>query len=391
MKLIRIVAAVMAPVLLSGCFFIPGKFTSNMDVRRDGSFTFAYNGELVFQIPDEKMMKGDSEKEDKKWTDKMAVCWSDDSKEVDKYGIYAEDDDEKPAIVEPKKSKSAKKAKRLKLAAWAAEDGAAEDDKATRTPNTKSAAEEAGEAAAEAAGAAADAAANAVEDGDDAAAAVAEDIETPTIRPCTKAEIAELKSGWDEEKRKDAETAAQMKQAMAAIFGMDPSNPEGMNDFAKTLMKQAGWRKVEYKGEGVFMVDYLHTGRLDQDFVFPLLPDQQLLVPFVMIKRRADGAALVETPGYSLGTNGGMIGSMAALASEAIPGGTLDVGDQKKPMRNPMDHINGKFTITTDGEILTNNTADGPTAVASQPAARQLFWEFNDAKDPAPKALIKLR
>lgn len=32
--------------LLAGCFFAPGKFTSQLDLRKDGSFTFAYRGEI---------------------------------------------------------------------------------------------------------------------------------------------------------------------------------------------------------------------------------------------------------------------------------------------------------------------------------------------------------
>jgi hypothetical protein len=32
--------------LLASCFFAPGKFTSQLDLRKDGSFTFAYHGEI---------------------------------------------------------------------------------------------------------------------------------------------------------------------------------------------------------------------------------------------------------------------------------------------------------------------------------------------------------
>lgn len=32
--------------LLASCFFAPGKFTSQLDLRKDGSFTFAYRGEI---------------------------------------------------------------------------------------------------------------------------------------------------------------------------------------------------------------------------------------------------------------------------------------------------------------------------------------------------------
>ena len=47
MRFVRILAALAAPLLLTGCLLSPGKFTSSLDLRRDGSFTFTYVGEIV--------------------------------------------------------------------------------------------------------------------------------------------------------------------------------------------------------------------------------------------------------------------------------------------------------------------------------------------------------
>lgn len=47
MKMMRLIAALAIPLLLTGCLLSPGKFTSNLDLRRDGSFTFTYVGEIV--------------------------------------------------------------------------------------------------------------------------------------------------------------------------------------------------------------------------------------------------------------------------------------------------------------------------------------------------------
>ena len=47
MKMIRLIAALAAPLLLTGCLLSPGKFTSSLDLKRDGSFTFTYVGEIV--------------------------------------------------------------------------------------------------------------------------------------------------------------------------------------------------------------------------------------------------------------------------------------------------------------------------------------------------------
>ncbi|MEZ5656853.1 MAG: hypothetical protein R3E04_13410 [Sphingobium sp.] len=48
MKMIARLAGMIIPLLaLSACLLTPGKFTSSLDVRKDGSFTFAYKGEVI--------------------------------------------------------------------------------------------------------------------------------------------------------------------------------------------------------------------------------------------------------------------------------------------------------------------------------------------------------
>ena len=37
-----VVVAIGLSLLLAGCFLLPGKFASTLDVRRDGAFTFTY-------------------------------------------------------------------------------------------------------------------------------------------------------------------------------------------------------------------------------------------------------------------------------------------------------------------------------------------------------------
>ena len=48
-------------ILLAACALIPGKFTSNLDLRKDGSFSFAYKGEIHFVSPSDL----DDKKDDK--------------------------------------------------------------------------------------------------------------------------------------------------------------------------------------------------------------------------------------------------------------------------------------------------------------------------------------
>lgn len=44
---VTMVAAGAASLLLSACFFAPGKFTSELDVKRDHTFAFHYKGEII--------------------------------------------------------------------------------------------------------------------------------------------------------------------------------------------------------------------------------------------------------------------------------------------------------------------------------------------------------
>src|SRR3546814_10230461 len=44
----RLLLALIAPFVLTGCLLSPGKFTSELTLEQDGSFAFTYNGEIVF-------------------------------------------------------------------------------------------------------------------------------------------------------------------------------------------------------------------------------------------------------------------------------------------------------------------------------------------------------
>ncbi len=56
MKMLTRICAAIAPLLaLSGCLLSPGKFTSSLDIRKDGAFNFAYLGEVLVADPASKM------------------------------------------------------------------------------------------------------------------------------------------------------------------------------------------------------------------------------------------------------------------------------------------------------------------------------------------------
>ena len=58
MKLFRLAALLAAPLLLASCLLSPGKFVSSLDIRKDRSFTFAYQGEILLLDPSEGIQDG---------------------------------------------------------------------------------------------------------------------------------------------------------------------------------------------------------------------------------------------------------------------------------------------------------------------------------------------
>ena len=270
--------AVALPFLLTGCLWGPGRFASTLELRKDGSFTLDYRGEILLQIPADDL--GTSP-----WKNEMAHCHED------------------------------------------------AGNKAPAQMVAKAGAEPARE------------------------------------RPCTAAEITAQKLAYDKA------AAAKRKQAeqMATMFGLPGFDDASSRAFATKLMKYAGWRAVTYRGNGIFDVDYHLDGSAKQDFVFPAFPDNDLLLPFIAIRRRSDGSVLVTAPALTGGA-GPLMARMAAAGAS----------DSKTSM---VSHAQGRFTIITDGEILTNNSEDGP---APERIGHALHWDIGPASKKIPETLIHL-
>jgi hypothetical protein len=204
---------------------------------------------------------------------------------------------------------------------------------------------------------------------DDMAACSVSDGKEMHQAPCTREQIAQQKA--DHEKR--AAAKRKENEDMAKAFGLPGLDDASNRAFAARLMKYAGWRSVTYRGNGVFDVDYHFEGRATQDFVFPALPDNDLIIPFVAIRRRADGAVLVTAPAMTGGS-----GPLAARAGAAAAG-------QMKG--GPASRAQGRFTVITDGEILTNNSEDG---AAPDPLGRQVHWDVGPGSTKIPETLVRL-
>ncbi|HEU0310755.1 MAG TPA: hypothetical protein VFR36_06010 [Sphingomicrobium sp.] len=289
----KLVAAAALPLVLGGCLWGPGKFTSSLALNKAGTFVLDYRGEIMLQMPE------DNGSEPKPWDDGMASCYADGRVETNMNAL--------PVVIEP-----------------------SED--------------------------------------------VPIDERSDETRDCTSAQLAELKADYAKKAAEKAQQKRKESDDMARLFGLPGSDDESSRRFAANMTKYAGWRSVSYKGKGLFDVDYHFEGRLTQDYAFPMMPDTDMVIPFIMLRRRADGSVLVTAPALTGGK--GPFGARAKM-----------LGLPDKDADGPRSRAEGRFTVTTDGEILTNNSEDGLTAA---PGGRQVHWDVGPGSDRIPEMLVKL-
>lgn len=197
-------------------------------------------------------------------------------------------------------------------------------------------------------------------------------------RKCTATEVAEQKKSWEEAQTATRSRRERDAQSMKAMFGgIDPADPKAAEEFAERLRRQAGWRKVEYRGEGLFDVDFALSGRIGHDFTFPLIERFPAANPFVQAIKRADGTLRIDAPGFA-----------PAAAGEPYRGwmqaAMLSEGSRNQPR---LPQADGTFTIVTDAEVLANNTDQGP---AGDSGGKRLEWTVNARSTAAPMALLRL-
>ena len=301
------------PLALTGCFLTPGSFSSSLDLRKDGTFTFAYKGEVLMQSPDDVMSEGGGAEI---WGDDQATCY----KEISTNGGF---------------------------------EGNEEGAKVTS---------------------ASEAVASAV----DTAAAVAMEAAASGTRPCTKKEIAEQRASWEDEQKARVARKKKDGDQFAAMFGFNPDDDAQMQGLAKRLMKYDGWKSATYQGKGVFLVDYTLTSKTGHDFAFPILPEGNVIFPFVTVRKRENGKVFVQAPSFTGGGLAGLADRMKGM------GGMAGLGSKGTQANS---RTKGTFTLTTNGDLLTNNSEDGPGA---DPAGRKVVWEVGTGVERVPEALVQL-
>lgn len=170
-----------------------------------------------------------------------------------------------------------------------------------------------------------------------------------------------FQAGWQKKDapKTDGDDDADTKAAM------DAHNRE----LAVALMKEQGFRKVEYLGDGKFMVDYQISGRLDHTYLFPYNLDAGIIFPFVVIEVRANGTVRVKAPGF---------------ANDA-----KDMGAGMGPDASKVSaKLDGTFILDTDAELISQNNEDGAVTAGGR---SKVTWKATPLSGTAPMAVVKFK
>jgi len=201
-------------------------------------------------------------------------------------------------------------------------------------------------------------------------------------RPCTAEEIEQQRVDWDQQaaarKQQAEREAEEMKQFLG---GIDPSDPEAAEELAARLRRQEGWKRVEYRGDGLFEVEFSLSSRLGHDFTFPTLERFPMSNSFVVANLRQGNSVRIEAPGFAPMGSGNPLQSMVTGMASTFPAA------QDSGATQPLPEMDGTFRIVTDGRILANNTDEGPAAGTG---GQVLEWTVNRRTQSAPMALIQL-
>ncbi|WP_448663385.1 hypothetical protein ACG3SL_01545 [Sphingomonas sp. CJ20] len=135
---------------------------------------------------------------------------------------------------------------------------------------------------------------------------------------------------------------------------------------ADQVRKEAGYSLVEYRGDGVFYVEYALSGKLTHNFLFPYNQDAEMIFPFVAVELRGKDGVRVKAP---------------AFAKQQDSGKTMGAGDQAA------SKLDGSFTLITDAQIVSQNNEDGATSV---PGGKSITWKVNARSADAPMAMLKV-
>ena len=139
-------------------------------------------------------------------------------------------------------------------------------------------------------------------------------------------------------------------------------------ELAVNLAREYGYKTVEYRGDGVFYVDYAISGVLTHEFVYPYNQDAAMIFPWVTIELRGGDTLRVKAPGFAKQDTSGM--------------GAMGAGGGDMPSKT-----DGTFTLTTDAEIVSQNEEGGAKKVGGNSV---LTWRVTPRTDAAPMAVLRV-
>jgi hypothetical protein len=142
---------------------------------------------------------------------------------------------------------------------------------------------------------------------------------------------------------------------------------------AEMLAKEAGYKSVQYVGDGKYVIDYAITGRLDHNFVYPYNLDAEIIFPFIAIELRKNGAVRVKAPAF---------GDEKTAGKDSTMGMGGGGGDKTAKLRD------GTFTLDTDAEIISQNNEDGVQTVNGR---KTIVWKVTPLSQAAPTAVLKMK
>lgn len=182
--------------------------------------------------------------------------------------------------------------------------------------------------------------------------------------------------GGDFMKLAEAETAKKKGKAAEADLATSEAAKTAKRDedyrkLAIELAKESGYRSVEYRGDGIFYVDFALSGTLDHAFVYPYNQDNEIILPWIAIELRGKDALRMKAAGFAR-QNGASNGMGSSLA-----GSGLDAPDR----------MEGSFTLTTDAELLSQNNEAGAETVGSEKVVR---WTVGPKTKDAPMASLRV-
>ncbi|WP_034157457.1 hypothetical protein [Sphingomonas sp. ERG5] len=137
---------------------------------------------------------------------------------------------------------------------------------------------------------------------------------------------------------------------------------------AEALSKEAGYRKVTYRGDGKFDIDYQISGTLTHSFVYPYNVDAEAVFPFIIVEVRANNTVRLKAPAFANESSGKNMGM-------DVPG--ADQASSK---------LDGVFTLDTNAEIVSQNNEDGPTTIG---ARKTMVWKATPLSKTAPMAVLR--